>query len=211
MTTGTPPGRPAVGGAAAPEPGHAPADATRRSLLVRAQAGDPAAWEALTTVYRPLLVGWLRRQEVPAGEVDDLVQEVLLAVVRSLPGFTHSGQVGAFRAWLRTITCHRTLDYFRAAGRDRAAGADLSQVADPDGDLGRRWDEEHDRYVLGCLVEAVAGEFEPATLAAFRRVALDDAPAAAVAAELGLSVGAVYVAKSRVLQRIRQEAGGLID
>jgi RNA polymerase sigma-70 factor (ECF subfamily) len=57
----------------------------------------------------------------------------------------------------------------------------------------------------------VSEEFEPATLAAFRRLALDDAPGSVVAAELGMSVGAVYVAKSRVLQRIRKEADGLID
>lgn len=201
---------PAVGGDAGP--GRPAADATRRSLLFRAQSGEPAAWEALTTLYRPLLVGWLRRQGVPAGEVDDLVQEVLLSVVQSLPGFAHSGRVGAFRAWLRAIACHRTLDHFRAAGRGGAAGGvDLSQLEDPDSELARRWDEEHDRYVLGCLLDAVAAEFEPATLAAFRRLALDDAPGAAVAAELGMSVGAVYVAKSRVLQRIRKEAEGLID
>jgi DNA-directed RNA polymerase specialized sigma24 family protein len=126
VTTGDPAGRPAVDGAATPERSRAPADATSRSLLVRAQAGDPAAWEALTTLYRPLLVGWLRRQGVPPGEVDDLVQEVLLGVVQSLPGFTHSGRVGAFRAWLRTIACHRTLDHFRAAGRGGRRGRPLA-------------------------------------------------------------------------------------
>ena len=89
--------------------------------------------------------------------------------------------------------------------------AALQQVADPESDLNRRWDEEHDRYVIRCLLEMVEQEFEPATVRAFRRLALDGASGAEAALELGLSVSAVYMAKSRVLQRIRQEAEGLID
>jgi DNA-directed RNA polymerase specialized sigma24 family protein len=65
--------------------------------------------------------------------------------------------------------------------------------------------------VLGCLLDLVEQEFEPATLHAFRRLALDGASGAEVAGELGMSVSAVDVAKSRVLQRIRQQAEGLID
>jgi RNA polymerase sigma-70 factor (ECF subfamily) len=89
--------------------------------------------------------------------------------------------------------------------------AALEQIADPDSDLNRQWDEEHDRYVLDCLLDLVEEEFEPMTLQAFRRLALDGAAGAEVAGELGMSVAAVYGAKSRVLARIRQEAEGLID
>jgi RNA polymerase sigma-70 factor (ECF subfamily) len=77
--------------------------------------------------------------------------------------------------------------------------------------LNRQWDEEHDRYVLRCLLELMELEFEPTTVLAFRRVALEQADSAEVAKELGISVGAVYAAKSRVLGRLRQEAEGLID
>jgi RNA polymerase sigma-70 factor (ECF subfamily) len=138
-------------------------------------------------------------------------------VVKHLPGFEHSGNRGAFRSWLRTIVCSRTIDYWRSAGASTQASggsgakAALEQIADPDSDLNRQWDEEHDRYVLGCLLDLVEEEFEPPTLRAFRRLALDGAGGAAVAGELGMSMAAVYVAKSRVLQRIRQEAKGLID
>ena len=83
--------------------------------------------------------------------------------------------------------------------------------ADPDSALNRRWDEEHDRYVVRFLLALVEEEFEPLTLQTFRRLALDSVSGAAAAEELGLSVSAVYVAKSRVLARIRQEAEGLID
>ena len=190
---------------------------TRQSLLLRAQTGEANAWKDLTDLYRPLIIGWLNRQGVPAVDLEDLSQDVLLTVVKNLPTFEHSGHRGAFRSWLRTIVCNRTTDYWRAAGaRTPASGgsgatAALQQIADPDSDLNRQWDEEHDRYVLGCLLDLVEEEFEPTTLQAFRRLALDGASGAEAAQELGLSVAAVYVAKSRVLARIRQEAQGLID
>src|SRR5262245_27097673 len=192
-------------------------DEARQSLLLRAQSGEENAWKDLTDLYRPLLNGWLNRQGVPARDLEDLSQDILLTVVKHLPTFQHSGQRGAFRAWLRTIICSRTADYWRAldAGTQARGGsgatAALQQVADPGSDLNRQWDEEHDRYVLDCLLDLVAEEFEPTTLNAFRRLALDGASGADVAEELGLSVAAVYVAKSRVLGRIRQEAEGLID
>ena len=190
---------------------------TRQSLLLRAQAGEADAWTDLTDLYRPLILGWLHHQGVPAVDLEDLSQDVLLSVVKHLPSFEHSGHRGAFRSWLRTIVCSRTTDYWRAIGAGAQASggsgatAALEQIADPDSDLNRQWDEEHDRYVLGCLLDAVEAEFEPATLRAFRRLALDGAGGAAVAEELGMSVAAVYRAKSRVLQRIRREAEGLID
>src|SRR6516165_2463794 len=190
---------------------------TRQSLLLRAQTGEENAWKDLTDLYRPLILGWLNRQGVPPRDLEDLSQDILLSVVKHLPTFEHSGQRGAFRSWLRTIVCSRATDFWR--GQDaatRASGgsgavAALEQIADPDSDLNRQWDDEHDRYVLGCLLDAVDEEFEPATLRAFRRLALDGAGGALLAEELGMSVAAVYRAKSRVLQRIRQDAEGLID
>jgi RNA polymerase sigma-70 factor, ECF subfamily len=192
-------------------------DETRQSLLLRAQTGEPNAWKGLTDLYRPLIIGWLNRQGVPARDLEDVSQDILLSVVKHLPSFEHSGRRGAFRSWLRTIVCSRTNDYWRAidAGTQGSGGsgatAALQQIADPDSELNRQWDEEHDRYVLACLLDLVDEEFEPATLQAFRRLALDGASGAEAAQELGLSVAAVYVAKSRVLHRIRQEAEGLID
>jgi RNA polymerase sigma-70 factor, ECF subfamily len=190
---------------------------TRQSLLFRAQNGEENAWKDLMDLYRPLIVGWLNRQGVPARDLEDLSQDILLSVVKHLPTFEHSGRRGAFRSWLRTIVCSRTTDYWRAidAGTQGKGGsgatAALQQIADPDGELNRHWDEEHDRYVLDCLLDLVQEEFEPTTVQAFRRLALEGATGADAAQELGLSVAAVYVAKSRVLQRIRQEAEGLID
>jgi RNA polymerase sigma-70 factor (ECF subfamily) len=185
--------------------------------LLRARAGQADAWNDLTDLYRPLIIAWLKRQGVPAVDVEDLSQDILVSVVKHLPTFEHSGHRGAFRSWLRTIVCNRTTDYWRNTGARMQAGggqgatAALEQIADPGSDLNRQWDEEHDHYVLRCLLAAVEEEFEPATLSAFRRLALDGAGGAEVAEELGMSLAAVYRAKSRVLHRIRQDAEGLID
>jgi RNA polymerase sigma-70 factor (ECF subfamily) len=190
---------------------------TRQSLLLRAQTGEENAWRDLTDLYRPLILGWLNRQGVPARDLEDLSQEVLLSVVKQLPGFQHSGHRGAFRSWLRTIVSRRTSDYWRAldaatqAQGGSGATAALQQIADPDSALNRQWDEEHDQYVVHCLLDLVEQEFEPVTLQAFRRLALDGVSGAEAAQELGLSVAAVYVARCRVLARIRQQAEGLID
>src|SRR5215469_14197202 len=147
---------------------------TRQTLLLRAQTGETDAWKDLLELYRPLILGWLNRQGVPPRDLEDLCQEVLLRVVKHLPGFRHSGQRGAFRSWLRTIVCSRTADYWRAIDADTLASggsgatAALQAIADPDSALNRQWDEEHDRYVLQCLMDLIEQEFEPTTLRAFR-------------------------------------------
>jgi RNA polymerase sigma-70 factor (ECF subfamily) len=192
-------------------------EATRSSLLIRAQAGDAGAWEDLCELYRPLIVGWLHRQAVPAGEIDDLVQEIFVAVVRGLPSFSPSGRRGAFRSWLRTIASNHSCDYWKSPARragavgDDAAAATLALLEDPDSPLNRYWDEEHDRYVLRCLLELAELEFEPTTMRAFRRVALEGASGSEAAGELGISLGAVYTARSRVLRRLQELADGLLD
>jgi RNA polymerase sigma-70 factor (ECF subfamily) len=192
-------------------------DATQQSLLLLAKAGNEGAWKNLCDLYRPLIVGWLRRQSIPDPEVDDLVQEIFLAVIRALPAFTHSGRPGAFRAWLRSIAYNHSCDYWKARSTGAAAAGEISApealrlLEDPDSALSRYWDEEHDRYVLRCLLQTLELEFERDSVRAFRRVALEGASGAEAAAELGMSVGAVYAARSRILRRLRQLAGGLID
>ena len=190
---------------------------TRHSLLLRAQTGEENAWKDLADLYRPLILSWLNRQGVPASDLEDLCQDVLLSVVKHLPNFQHSDRRGAFRSWLRTIVCSRTADYWRGidAGVQASGGsgvtAALQRIADPESDLNRQWDEEHDQYVVRRLLDLVEEVFEPTTLQAFRRLVLEGASGAETAKELGISVMSAYKAKSRVLRRIRQVAEGLID
>jgi RNA polymerase sigma-70 factor, ECF subfamily len=192
--------------------------ATSLSLLERLRRRpDAASWQRFVDLYGPLLSGWLRRLGVRPQDAEDLVQEVLGMVVRELPGFEHNQRPGAFRAWLRASLLNRLRAFWRAR-RSRpialgggAADSELNELEDPEARLSRLWEEQHDRHVLRRLLELVEPEFAPATWQAFRRVTLGGEPAAAVARELGLSVNAVWLAKSHVLRRLRQESRALLD
>jgi RNA polymerase sigma-70 factor, ECF subfamily len=173
--------------------------------------GDPTEsdWKRLLDVYGSLLRAWLSRSGVVAADQDDLIQEVLMVVVRRVGEFDHRGP-GAFRAWLRGILANHLRKYFR----DRPPSApaiDLEAVASADSVLGQAWDREHDAHLAARALRMVQGDFAPGTWAAFSRQVLDGKPAADVAAELRLSVNSVLLAKSRVLKRLRAELAGLVD
>ena len=191
-------------------------EATSLSLLQRLRRrDDDPAWRRFDRVYRPLIAGWLRHAHVQASEADDLAQEVMLVVVRRLGEFEHAGRVGAFRTWLRNISSNVLRDCWRRRqrrGEQRTTLGDLAeQLADPQSDLSQNWERDHDGQVLRRLLDLLAEEFAASTVQALRRLTLDQAAADAVAQELGISVGAVYIAKSRVLRRLREEAAGLLD
>jgi RNA polymerase sigma factor (sigma-70 family) len=190
-------------------------ESTSATLLQRLHdRADASAWERLVEIYSPLIRSWLRRYNVPEGEADDLTQDVLKTVVSHLPSFRHNGRPGAFRSWLRTITVNQARQFWRS-GRGRTVparlAAALDELADPTSELSLLWDREHDEHVLRRLLEMIKPEFRSVTWEAFRRLAIGGEPADAVAADLGLTINAVLIAKSRVLSRLRQEAGGLVD
>ncbi len=164
-------------------------------------------WKQLLDVYGPLLRGWLARAGVPAADHDDLIQDVLMVVVRRVGDFERRGP-GAFRGWLRSILANHLKKFFRA--RDAAPAVDLDSVADDGSVLGRQWDREHDEYHAARALRAVEGDFAPATWLAFRRQVIDGRAPAEVAEELDLSLNAVILAKSRVLKRLREELRGLV-
>jgi RNA polymerase sigma-70 factor (ECF subfamily) len=193
-------------------------ETTSTSLLDRLRLQpDPEGWQRLVGLYTPLIRGWLRRHALLEHDADDVVQEVLAVVVRRLPEFRREPRTGAFRRWLRSITVNCLRDFWRArrirpvAPGDGAFADLLDALEDPGSDLSRLWDEEHDRHVTQRLLEMIRPRFEAKTWEAFRRVALEGEPAEAVAAALGLTANAVFIAKSRVLARLREEGAGLID
>jgi RNA polymerase sigma-70 factor (ECF subfamily) len=186
---------------------------TPLSLLDRICGGDRDAWRRLLAIYEPLLHHWLRSSALQASDRDDLTQQVLAVLVSKLPHFRHSGRDGAFRAWLRRITLHELRVFFRRRGalpelRDTEA---LDALPEPLDELARAWDEEYERHVFAGLLAVVQDEFTPSTWRAFRRIALEGASPRAVAAEIGLTVNAVTLAKARVLRRLRQEARGILE
>ncbi len=191
---------------------------TSATLLERLNnRADSVAWRRLVDLYSPLIHGWLRRQDVSAEDAEDLTQEVLEVVVRKVSRFRHNGRAGAFRTWLRTITINCLRLSLRARrSRVQATGSPdinviLDQLEDPASDRSRLWDQEHDQHVLKRLIELIEPDFQPATWRAFRRHVIDEASAETVAAELGMTVNAVLIAKSRVLSHLRRNAHGLVD
>ncbi|HEY7428636.1 MAG TPA: sigma-70 family RNA polymerase sigma factor [Gemmataceae bacterium] len=192
--------------------------ATSATLLERLRdRSDAEAWQRLVELYTPLLSGWLRRHALQAADVDDVVQEVLAVVAREAPHFRHSGRTGAFRHWLRTILANRLREFWRARHTQPMASGDsnlaemLDQLEDPGSGISRLWDQEHDQHVARRLLAMIEPQFTPSTWQAFRRVVLEGARPDAVAAELGLTINAVFIAKSRVLQRLRAEGRELLD
>ena len=193
---------------------------TETSISLLERLRDPAdgdAWRRLVDLYSPLIAGWLRRHGVPRSDVDDLVQDVLGVVVRRVPEFRHNRRVGAFRHWLRSILVNCLRESGRAQ-RHRPAtpgstdlASILDQLEDPGSDLSRLWDREHDCHVARRLMQWTEPEFQPGTWRAFRRQVLEGASAAEVAAEMGTTVNAALIAKSRVLGRLRRISFGLID
>jgi RNA polymerase sigma-70 factor (ECF subfamily) len=186
---------------------------TSASLLERLRAGpDPAGWRRLVELYTPLIRGWLRRHLLQEADADDLTQHVLTIVVSKLPSFRHNGRPGAFRAWLRSITVNSLRAFWRSRPAPAPDGLDdvLDQLHDPASGLSKQWDREHDEHVVRCALREIEPEFKPTTWRAFLRLVMDEADAETVAAELGLSVNAVFIAKSRVLARLRRELDGLV-
>jgi RNA polymerase sigma-70 factor (ECF subfamily) len=185
-------------------------------LLDRLKVAAPDApdWGRLQEIYLPLIRRWLGRVPGLGDEAGDLSQEVFLVLVRELHRFERRRE-GSFRAWLRKVTVNRLRAHLRRRHRQPVARRDLTddfldRLEAPDGDLAREWDREHNRYLFDKLLAIVQPDFDPTTWSAFRRFGLEGLTAAQVAEELELTEGAVLQAKSRVLKRLRQEAGDLV-
>lgn len=197
-------------------------DTTSLTLLQRLKdKQDEDAWAELSEVYEPLLTRWVRMHEIQDADADDLVQEVLVAINRHSVSFEHNGHAGAFRKWLRVTLHNRIRAYWKAKGKlpkpmsntadSLEANGLLDRLADPHSEISQQWDAEHDRYVLEQLLRIVRKEFQSTTWTAFFKTSVEGVDAKEVAESLGITLNAVMIAKSRVLQRLRVRAQGLVD
>jgi RNA polymerase sigma-70 factor (ECF subfamily) len=193
-----------------------PMTQTSVSLLDRLKAARPDAsdWNRLQAIYLPLIGRWLGRVPGLGVEADDLAQEVFVVVIREIPRFQRQRE-GSFRAWLRQVTVNQVRTHRRRRNRRPTVGVDatdgfLQSLADPNSELAREWDIDHDRHVFEKLLAIVQPDFNTTTWEAFRRFAVEGLPATKVAEETGLTVNAVIQAKSRILKRLREEAGELL-
>ena len=184
-------------------------ESTSSSLIERARQREQEAWDRMAVLYGPMVYRWCRRFGLRAEDAADTVQEVFLVVVDAIGDF-RGGRKGTFRSWLRTVTRNKTHDAFRrAAGQASAVGGSaaherLSQLVSAVASSDEQATDDGDD-VWDCAVERVRAEFPSHVWKAFWRVTIDGVAAADAADELGMSVAAVYQAKSRVLRRLRQD------
>jgi RNA polymerase sigma-70 factor (ECF subfamily) len=191
---------------------------TSLSLIRRIQADQADAWRRFVDLYGPLVRSWCRRDGLQDADVDDVTQEVFRSVHRAITVFEREPHGGAFRGWLRVITRNAIRDWARRDAREaHAAGGSDAQtrllavpnepLPDPDGQA----DPDEERVLLRRAVELLLGDFKEQTRLAFWRVVVDGYSPAEVARELGVKENVVYLAKSRVLRRLKEVYGGLLD
>jgi RNA polymerase sigma-70 factor (ECF subfamily) len=185
--------------------------ATRASLLLGIRdPKDRVAWGEFVRLYAPLVHAYGRRRGLQDSDAADLTQEVLRCLARSAPGFRYDPARGSFRGWLHAVTRNALRKLagrkpFPARGTgDTAVRQILEQQPDPSAD-GELWRREYQWNLFRWAAEKVRAEFREPTWQAFWRTAVLGEDIARVAEALGVSPGAVYIARSRVTARIRRE------
>ncbi|HVA51321.1 MAG TPA: sigma-70 family RNA polymerase sigma factor [Pirellulales bacterium] len=185
-------------------------DTTPISLLQRVrQPDDTDAWRRLVELTTPLLFAWAYRAGLRDHDAADLVQDVLAVLVDKLPTFDYDRE-RSFRGWLRTVTKHKLLERRRKRLPDAMSPDDprLGELPDPTV-LDPFWEQEYRQKLVGLALELMRAHFQPTTWQACWEHVVSGRSAADVAAELGLTPAAVYVAKGRVLRRLRAELNGM--
>jgi RNA polymerase sigma-70 factor (ECF subfamily) len=185
---------------------------TRASLLAR--LGDPqdsAAWKQFVELYGSLVYSFARNRGLQDADAADLTQDVFLTVARAAGRWQYNPQRGSFRSYLYTITRNRIARFLQRRGTrpigsgDTNAQLRLEEEPSHEPDLEAAWEREFQQQLFRLAAAAVRERFAPKTWEAFWQTAVEGKSGVEVARELGLSVGAVYVARSRVLARLTEE------
>jgi RNA polymerase sigma-70 factor (ECF subfamily) len=190
------------------------APATRPSLLLRVRdLHDGTAWAEFVELYAPLVHDYLRRRGLQDADAADVVQEVLGALSRAMPGFRYDPGKGTFRGWLFTVVRRKLDDFLAWRQREVRARGDATMHRLVEG-LSERdeeddWDRSWRLRAFAWAAERVRRDVRDLTWRAFYETAVRSRPAGEVASELAMSVGAVYVARSRVLARLRACVGSV--
>lgn len=198
------------------------ATSTSRSLLANAQHADPEAWERLVRLYAPLVAFWCRKWGVAEQDIADVLQDVFASVSSHLQRFHRDRPSDTFRGWLSTIARNKVADHFRRRVRepDVTGGSEFSRrlqeypharkLQEPtDSEIGSPADDALWNALLQKALKSIRNEFHERTWQAFWGVVIDGRTAADVGHDLEMKPGAVRVAKSRVLLRLRRELGDI--
>ncbi len=190
----------------------AEAPLTRATLLVRLKdSEDAGAWTEFVQLYGPVVYGFARKRGLQDSDAADMVQEVLRSVARNAERMEYDPKRGTFRGWLYTVTRNKIYNFLSSQKRrPRATGDTTSQerlesYADPSNEAEADWELEYQRRLSAKAMDRVKHEFQPATWEAFLGTAVEGRPAQEVGETLKMTSGAVYVAKSRVLARLKEE------
>ncbi len=182
---------------------------TRASLILRLRdAADVAAWDELVAIYGPLVFRMAQRQGLQAADADDVVQEVFAAVAKSVGHWMDQPERGRFRGWLLGIARNIAINVLarRPHGAVGQGGSDmnhsLAEIPAPSGMLSSQFDLEYRREVYRWAAEQVRESVAAATWSAFHLTHVKGVPIAQAASQLGISVGNVYIARSRVMSRL---------
>ncbi len=185
-------------------------DQTSSSLLLRIRnPNDTPSWQTFQDIYEPIIRSYCFRQRLQDADVDDVVQEVLAVVARSIQTFVYQPEKGRFRSWLGTVTDNEIKSLAgKKANRPFAPySTDALTIADPDSD----WVAIFSERVFRVACENIQGLFEPKTWQVFEWTWIDQRAVSEVAEELQMTVHSVYVNKSRVLKRLQEEVRLLAD
>ncbi|HKI18020.1 MAG TPA: sigma-70 family RNA polymerase sigma factor [Isosphaeraceae bacterium] len=190
--------------------------ATRASLIIKLRdSNDEIAWSEFVALYEPLVYRLARQKGLQDADARDLCQEVFRAVAQAVDRW-EPGR-GSFRGWLSRIARNLLINFLtRGHSQFRGSGAtSVMELLDaqpaPDPSASARFEAEYQRRVFQWAADNVRGEFTPATWQAFWQTAVEDRSPSQVARELGLSVGAIYIARSRVLARLKRRIEKLGD
>lgn len=189
-------------------------DSTRLSLLERLrQPGDKDAWARFMNVYEPLLKGYVRSLNVPHADADDVVQNVMISLLRAMPTFSLDRDKGRFRTWLYRLTINAVRDRWRRAKTrsdvEVSWHPDLPEpgVVDPEPDAG--WEEAYQKRMLQLALDEVRAATEERTWACFQKHKLENRGSEEVGAELGLTPEAVRKNASRTFKKVQERANEL--
>jgi RNA polymerase sigma-70 factor (ECF subfamily) len=184
---------------------------TRASLLLQIRDGaNQDAWHEFIKLYGPVVYGFARKRGLQDADAADLMQDVMRSVSSAIGKLDYDRNQGTFRGWLFTITRNKIFN-FLSARRIRPQGSGdttTNRLLDshPDANDGSEtWEMEYQRRLAAIAMERVKSEFQENTWRAFWLTAVEGLAAADAAREVGLSAGAIYVAKSRVLARLKEE------
>jgi RNA polymerase sigma-70 factor (ECF subfamily) len=194
------------------------APGTSLTLLQRLRDNQPEAWRTVVQLYTPLIAHWCSRGGVRGADADDVVQEVFHAAATSMDRFRREREGDSFRAWLRGITRNMLLAHFRRSDRQpRASGGtdafvQLQEVVDPACPGPEEEDPPSELQALRLrALELVRGQVQEQTWRAFWLTAMEGQSPVDVAAGLGVSPNAIRMYKSRVLRRLKEQFGELIQ